>query len=282
MSRAVAVIAALFVSVTSLHAQWPARGPANAPRTAAGDIDLDAPAPRSSNGNPDLSGTWTGGFRDYAAPVRTADGTVLRAGGPTGFSYPGRDVAYTAGVYIAPLFVFRRTAFGDELYNARQASNSKDNPRGLCLPMGIVQLHTSAGVARYVQTQNELFILYEANGERREIFIDGRSLPANDPQPWWNGYSAGRWEGDVLVVETTHFRDGGWLDMAGNPLTDAGRIIERFRRTSFGRMEIDITIDDRKAYEAPFTVRWNQRLAADTNLIESVCAENNRFGVKRR
>ena len=282
MSRAVAAIAALFVTVTSLHAQWPARRPANAPRTAAGEIDLDAPTPRSSNGNPDLSGTWSGGARDYVAPIRTADGTVLREGGPTGFSYPGRDVAYTAGVYIAPLFVFRRTAYGEELYTARQATNSRDNPRGLCLPMGIVQLHTSAGVARYVQTQNELFILYEANGERREIFIDGRSLPATDPQPWWNGYSAGRWEGDVLVVETTHFRDGGWLDMAGNPLTDAGRIVERFRRPSFGRMEIDVTIDDRKAYEAPFTVRWNQRLTVDTNLIESVCAENNRFGANRR
>jgi hypothetical protein len=119
------------------------------------------------------------------------------------------------------------------------------------------------------------------NGERREIFTDGRSLPAGDPQPWWNGYSIGRWEGDVLVVETTHFRDGGWLDMAGNPLTDAGRVVERFRRPSYGRMEIDITVDDRKAYEAPFTVRWNQRLAADTNLIEFVC-ENNRFGRKQR
>ena len=86
----------------------------------------------------------------------------------------------------------------------------------------------------------------------------------------------------MLIVETTHFRDGGWLDMAGNPLTDAGRIVERFRRPSFGRMEIDVTIDDRKAYEAPFTVRWNQRLTADTNLIESVCAENNRFGANRR
>jgi hypothetical protein len=282
MSRAITVIAALFVSVTSLHAQWPARGPADAPLTADGEINLDAPTARSSTGNPDLSGTWGGGGRDYVAPIRTPDGTVIRTGGPTGFSYPGRDVAYTAGIYIAPLFVFRRTPYGDELYNARRANDSKDNPRGLCLPMGIVQLHTSAGVARYVQTPKALLILYEVNGERREIFTDGRPLPANDPQPWWNGYSVGRWEGDVLVAETTHFRDGGWLDMAGNPLTDVGRIVERFRRPSYGRMEIDITVDDQKAYEAPFTVRWNLRLAADTNLIESVCAENNRFAVKRR
>ena len=282
MSRiSVAVVAALFISV-SVHAQWPARGPANAPLTTAGEIDVDAPTPRSSDGTPDLSGTWSGGARDYVAPIRTSDGTLVRTGGPTGFSYPGRDVAYTAGIYIAPLFVFRRTTYGEELYTARRTTDSKDNPRGLCLPMGIVQLHTSAGPARYVQTPTQLLILYETNGERREIFTDGRPLPANDPQPWWNGYSVGRWEGDALVVETAHFRNGGWLDMAGNPLTDAGRIVERFRRPSYGRMEIDITVDDNKAYEAPFTVRWNQRLAADTNLIESVCAENNRFAAKRR
>ncbi|HVG73230.1 MAG TPA: hypothetical protein VM819_20120 [Vicinamibacterales bacterium] len=259
------IVAALFVSVTSLHAQWPAQAPANAPRTADGEIDLDAGTPRASDGKPDLSGTWRGGGR-----------------GPTGFSYPGRNVAYTAGVYIAPLFVFRRTAYGEELYNARQATHSKDNPRGLCLPMGIVQLHTSAGLAKYIQTSGELVILYEMNGERRQIFLDGRPLPTNDPQPFWNGYSVGRWEGDALVVETTHFRDGGWLDMAGNPLTDAGRVTERFRRPSYGRMEIDITIADTKAYEAPFTVRWNQRIAEDTNLIESVCLENNRFARTRR
>lgn len=63
----------------------------------------------------------------------------------------------------------------------------------------------------------------------------------------------------------------------GGKLTDAGRLTERFRRPSYGRMEIDITIADTKAYEAPFTVRWNQRIAEDTNLIESVCLENNRF-----
>lgn len=280
MRRAIAAITALLVSVPSLQAQWPAQAPPNAPLTADGNIHLDAPTPRTSAGTPDLSGTWLGGARDYVAPIRTPDGTVVRNGGPTGFSYPGRDVAYTAGVYIAPLFVFRRTPYGEELYRARQATNSRDNPRGLCLPMGIVQLHTSGGVARYVQTPTELLILYEVNGERREIFTDGRSLPPNDPQPWWNGYSVGRWDGDALVVETTHFRDGGWLDMAGNPLTDAGKIVERFRRPSYGRMEVDITIDDKKAYEKPFTVRWNQRLASDTNLIEFVC-ENNRFPRKQ-
>ena len=62
------------------------------------------------------------------------------------------------------------------------------------------------------------------------------------------------------------------------PLTDMGRITERFRRPSFGRMEIDITIEDRKAYTKPFTVRVNQQLMLDEELIEFVCLENQRFG----
>jgi hypothetical protein len=97
-------------------------------------------------------------------------------------------------------------------------------------------------------------------------------------QPWWYGYSVGRWEDDTLVVETTRFRDDGWLDVFGTPLTDAAKLTERFRRVSYGRMEIDITVDDPKAYTRPWTVRVNQRLLPDQELIEFVCLENQRFG----
>ena len=85
-------------------------------------------------------------------------------------------------------------------------------------------------------------------------------------------------DGDTLVVDTAGFRDGGWLDIIGSPLTDAGKVTERFRRVSYGRMEIDVTIEDRKAYTQPFTVRVNQQLMLDEELIEFICLENQRFG----
>jgi hypothetical protein len=88
----------------------------------------------------------------------------------------------------------------------------------------------------------------------------------------------GRWEGDELVVETAGLRDDGWLDIIGTPRTDAARITERFRRPSYGRMEIDITIDDPKAYTRPWTVRVNQQIMPDDELIEFICLENQRFG----
>lgn len=265
MIRVGVLATVLLVTVTSLQAQWPALIPSDAPRTPDGEVDVDAPAPRTANGTPDLSGVWGAGGSSYAR------------GRPTGFSAPAPDVFEAIGLRYLPFVGAPLTDYGQALLRAREATDARDNPRGLCLPVGIMQLHIAALPARYVQTPRELVILYEGNGERREIFTDGRSLPANDPQPWWNGYSVGRWEGDVLMVETTHFRDGGWLDAVGHPLTDAAKVTERFRRPSYGRMEIDITIEDRKAYLRPIRVRRNQALVTNGDLIESVCLENNHF-----
>jgi hypothetical protein len=164
-----------------------------------------------------------------------------------------------------------------ELRKQRIAVESKDNPDAACLPLGHMQLHTHSQPRKMVQTRDLIVIVYEANANVRQIFLDGRPAPPNDPQPWWYGYSTGWWEGDTLVVETTHFRDGGWLDVDGAPLTSEGKLVERFRRPNFGRLEIDVTIDDPKAYTRPWTVRVNQRLLVDTELIEFVCLENEKF-----
>jgi hypothetical protein len=118
-------------------------------------------------------------------------------------------------------------------------------------------------------------ILYEGNAGVRQIFTDGRPLPAGDPQPWWFGYSTGKWVGDTLVVESSGFRDGGWLDVNGSPLTDAGKTTERFRRVNYGTLDVEVTVDDPKAYTHPWTVKVPQRLMPDNELIEFICAENN-------
>jgi hypothetical protein len=118
-------------------------------------------------------------------------------------------------------------------------------------------------------------ILYEANGGVRQVFTDGRPLP-KDADPWWYGYSIGRWEGDTLVVQSTGFRDLGWLDVEGSPLTATAHVIERYRRPDFGHLEIEVTIDDPKAYTRPWTVMVHQRIMVDTELIEFVCQENER------
>jgi hypothetical protein len=247
----------------ALSAQWPRRPSANVPRGANRQPDPNAPAPRTADGRPDFSGVWRGitgppGVR----PRGPLAGPPLAVYREVGQNLPD-------GLPITP--------YGLDLLKQRIAGASRQNPEARCLPMGIMQLHTQGAPRKFVQTPGLVAILYEAGAETRQIFLDGRASPSNNPQPWWNGYSVGRWEGDDLVVTTTGFRDGGWLDLIGSPLTDAGTLTERFRRPTVARMEIDVTVDDAKAYTRPFTVRLYQELILDDELIEYVCLENQRF-----
>ena len=267
--HAVCLAVGLGVAASSLSAQWARHPTPNVPRTPSGEPNMEAPTPRTADGKPDLSGLWRAGGGGPGGRRGAAPPPAPPAGPPVaGFANVGQNIQ--GGLPLTPL--------GAELLKTRRDANSKDNPEAHCLPMGIIQLHTQGAPRKFIQTPKEIVILYEASAERREIFTDGRGLPSDDPQPWWNGYSVGRWDGDTLVVETTNLRDGGWLDINGSPLTDAGRITERFRRPVYGRMEIDITIEDKKAYTKPFTVRVNQSLMLDEELIEFVCLENQRFG----
>jgi hypothetical protein len=162
-----------------------------------------------------------------------------------------------------------------DLVKKRMADNSKDNPDAHCLPMGFMQFHTHPQPRKIIQTPGVIVMIYEANHGLRQIFTDGRPLPPKDALPWWYGYSVGRWEGDTLVVETTGFLDTEplWLDVRGSPLTEAGKVTEKFRRTNYGSLEIEVTVDDPKAYTKPWTVRLYQRLMPDTELIEFICEE---------
>jgi hypothetical protein len=260
---ALVLIISVFAS-PALVAQWDPRLTPGVPLNAKGEPDLNGPIPRTADGKPDLSGVWQGGGNAGAAQAA--------AEAPAGPPVAGfRDVAQNIkeGLPLTPA--------GAALLKERRDNNSKDNPEAHCLPMGIVQFHTQGAPRKFVQTPGVLVIMYEASSGLRQIFTDGRALPNNDPQPWWYGYSVGKWDGDTLVVETTGLRDGGWLDIFGSPLTDAGKITERFRRVSYGRMEIDITIEDSKVYTRPWTVRVNQRIMPDQQLIEFICLENQRF-----
>jgi len=264
--NAAAVMVVCAVLSPSLFAQWPTYPTWPVPRTATGEPNLAAPAPRTADGKPDFSGVWRGaptGQRGAPPPVSPPDGPPLAT---------FRDIGSTfkEGLPLTP--------YGAELLAKRKARNSKDNPEAHCLPMGIVQFHTQGAPRKFIQIPGLIVILYEASSGIRQIFTDGRPLPKlDDPQPWFYGYSTGKWEGDTLVVETNNLRDDGWLDIVGNPLTDQAKVTERFRRVSYGRMEIDITIDDPKAYTKPWTTRHVQDIMPDGELIEFICLENQRF-----
>ena len=189
-------------------------------------------------------------------------------GGPPAATFWNIGAGFEEGLPFRPLAA--------QLRAERMSNNQKNNPDALCLPMGLMQLHLHPQPRKIVQTPGLIVIMYEGNSGLRQIFTDGRPLPKIGPdlQPWWYGYSSGRWEGDTLVVETVGFRDDVWLDVQGSPLTTEGKMTERFRRLNFGNLQIDVTIEDPSAYARPFTVRVNQRILLDEELIEFICNEN--------
>ena len=114
--------------------------------------------------------------------------------------------------------------------------------------------HTTPLFRKIVQVPGLVVILKESNASYRQIFTDGRPLPV-DPQPSWDGYSSGRWEGDTLVVQTNGFRDGLWLDRSGSPLTESAHMTERFRRVNYGKLEMEITVEHHRRRAAARVVK---------------------------
>jgi hypothetical protein len=259
----------------ALFAQWPDRPSPKTPRTADGKPKLDAPTPRTPDGKPDLSGVWeyTGRIGlppNFIPGVPPEPPPEQPKDGPPAATFFDIGAGVKGGLPLTP--------WAAQVLKERKGENSKDNPDALCLPLGLMQLHTHPQPRKMIQTPGVIVILYEAQAGIRQIFTDGRSSPPADVQPWWFGYSAGHWEGDTLVVETTGFRDDVWLDVFGSPLTNSGKMIERFQRPNYGTLHIDVTIADPKAYTKPFTVRVNQKIMPDTELIEFICQENDRSG----
>jgi hypothetical protein len=228
-------------------AQWFTYPNPAVPRTADGKPDLAAPAPRTADGKPDFSGVWLAGNHLPCPPLL-------------------RD---ELGNCIEKIPLSRET----------RDIGAKDDPHARCMPSSVPSVWSLPHYNKVVQIPGLLLVLNEFNASYRQVFTDARPLP-EDPNPSWTGYSSARWEGDTLVVDTIGFRDDLWLDMAGNPLTSAANMRERIRRPSFGRLEIEITIDDRKAYTRPWTVTIPMDHAVDVELLEEMCLENEKFGPK--
>ena len=232
----------------AVRAQWLNYRVPGVPRTADGKVNLTAPVVRTPDGKPDLSGTWES--RGY-------------------FGNLGRDLK--AGELLMQ-------PWAEAQVKDNQTNLHKNDPMVACMPPGVprVDLGGSAGMPhpmKIVQTPSLVVLLYETSTNQtfRQVFLDGRALP-KDAQPTWLGYSVGHWEGDTLVIDTTGFNGRSWVDTgAGHPQTDAGRVTERFTRRDFGHMEIEITIDDPKAYLKPWTAKVPSTLLADSDLIETFC-----------
>jgi hypothetical protein len=250
----------LCVLAWPLAAQWVEYPTAGVPRKADGTPDLTAPVPRTADGKPDLSGMW---FSAELLPECSAADCIPQMNLPIDQTNIGRTLP--DGLPFQP--------WAKALVAKRTANGAKDDPHAHCLPPNFPRAFSFPQYIKILWTPGPLLILHEFNASYRQIFLDGRPLPV-DPIPAWNGYSSGHWEGDTLVVESSGFRDDLWLDLSGSPLTAAAHVTERFRRVNYGALEIEVTVDDPKAYTRPWTVTLKQVIVLDTELIEEICLEN--------
>jgi hypothetical protein len=108
------------------------------------------------------------------------------------------------------------------------AGPTRLNGATFCADYGVPGMMSLPGAypIEFIQKPEQLTIIFEVNNETRRIYIGDRQLPPEQRLPSRAGYSAGRWEGDVLVVRTTDLLDG--QDQAANPFSEQAVIDERF------------------------------------------------------
>jgi hypothetical protein len=257
------LLIAIIAVPTIGHGQWLKYPTADVPRTPDGTPNLTAPAPRLSDGKPDFSGLWHVTLRNPCNPAVNRLSACTEIG--------GSPLARNIGANLPGGLPFQPWAA--EIAKQRTADDSRDDPHVRCLPDNPPRHWGLPHLNKIVHTPKLLVVLYEVNAMYRQIFTDGRPLP-DDPTPGWMGYSTARWEGDTLVVQTTGFRDNLWMDLGGTPMSDAAKLTERLRRPNYGNLEIEITVDDPKVFTKPWTVRMDQSIELDTELIDEFCLEN--------
>jgi len=261
---AATVVAGMVAALSAVvSAQWFDYPTPNVPRLANGKVNLQAPAPRTADGKPDFSGIWLAD-NHLPCPPLLRDGDDCQEKTPLSAWAYHIDADLKEGLPYQP--------WAADIAKARQAANSADDPHAKCLPSNPPRMFTLPHYQRVLQMPGLLTLLSEYNATYRLIYIDGRPLPV-DPQPSWSGYSTAKWEGDTLVVQTNGLRDELWLDVAGNPMTDAATLTERIRRPNFGTLEIELTVNDPKAYTRPWTVTIRQMIVVDSDLIDEFCLE---------
>src|SRR5215510_912201 len=283
-------ILVLTLASPDLAAQWIKYPTAGVPRKADGTVNMSAPAPRMADGKPDFSGIWT-----TAEPNARRAGTLSSPQQQAGPQEPqsageaqraGNPDAITASRQMANIGVDLEGGLPYQpwlvpIVKGRTENLAIDDPHIRCLPDNFLRAYGLPHLLKFVHSPNLLVVLNEMNAGYRQVFTDARPLP-NDPTPSWQGYSSAKWSGDTLVIDTIGLRDDTWIDWSGSVLSEAAKVREEIRRPDFGHLDIRVTVDDPKAYTKPWSVTLKQRIVVDTELIDEVCLENEKFGTRAK
>jgi len=196
----------------------------------------DEPIPRTAQGKPDLTGVWLTSEDPYPEPVQALP-------------------------------------WAEELAQQRTEAWFIDDPMVQCLPGSPPIPGASSFMTRFVQRPELLVILLEDVVGFRQVFLDGREHP-KEPYPSWTGHSIGHWDGDTLVIDTVGYNSRGWTGIY--PRTEALHMVERYSRSDYGKLQLQLTFEDPGVFSAPWTQNMTWDLAPQEEVMEYVC-ENNKW-----
>jgi hypothetical protein len=173
------------------------------------------------------------------------------------------------------------TAWGKEKFEAtkpsygpRSVAPGKGNDDvSTCEPMGYPRDLWEANLRpfEFVMASDRVLLHMQFHDLWRTIWTDGRKLPKN-PDPAWNGYSIGHWEGDTFVVESNGYDERTWLDHFGYPHSDQMTLVERFKRVDPDTLELSMVLTDPKAYTAPWVSDKVTFVQVKVAIFEEICA----------
>jgi hypothetical protein len=253
----------VLLATTPAFAQWIGYPTADVPRNVDGTVDMTAAAPRTADGEPDLSGIWIADT--------TPEGKETRS-----------DVhSLSSGRHMRDMGVDMENGLPYQDWLVPIVEEHRENlaindPHIRCLPDNFLRAYGLPHLQKFVHTPDLLVVLNEMNAGYRQVFLDGRALP-DDPSPSWQGYSSGRWSGDTLVIDTIGIRDNTWIDWSGSVLTEQAKVREEITRLDYGHLEIRVLVDDPGAYTEPWSATLRMRIVVDAELIDEICLENEQF-----
>ncbi len=194
-----------------------------------------------------------------------------------------RDPAHSSlnldfGKVVSPMTPWGEAQFkaANSIYRSSSPSTVLSDPIFSCFPPGLPRIYLLNFPVQIVQIPGQVIMLFEFDHFVRRIYTDGRPHD-KDVGPLWMGDSIGSWEGDTLVTDTVSFNDKTTLDREGYPHSDAMHLTERIRRVGQDSLEINLTIDDPKAYTKPWEAKLNFQLRTDWKIMEHVCEDNASF-----
>jgi hypothetical protein len=239
---------------------------------------------RTVDGKPNLSGVWqVNNEANWDLQTHGARPGAVTQHGVYPYAYadvPAAPVLALGAAAIVPGSLGVVQGDGQIPYTPAAAMKKAENavnwidrdPELKCYLPGIPRATYMPYPFQIVQSSAKIQMIYTFSNAARTIHLDQVAGPPDDT---WMGHSVGRWDGDTLVVDVTHFNDKTWLDRAGNFHSDALHVVERFTPMSPDALRYEVTIEDPNVFTRPWTIAMPiyRRLEPNIQLLDYPCID---------